>query len=363
MRHSKKSAGFEKHWRWLQPLLFSLPAEFAHGLGMRSLQMLGALRPMANHLRKKNRPCRPQLSMRLFGVDFPNPLGVAAGLDKNAIAIPGLSALGFGFVEVGTLTPKPQAGNPKPRLFRLVEHGAIINRMGFNNRGAQRAASTLEKLKHRPLPIGINLGKNKWTELENAAEDYVSAAQTLAPFADYLAINLSSPNTPGLRSLQSPKALEALLLQLKKLQCTKPLLVKLAPDLHEEELQKISEVALSCAIDGIIATNTTLQRNIAHALASQSGGLSGKPLCALSTQCIRQIYKATQGRIPIIGVGGVFSAEDAYEKIKAGASLIQLYSGLIYGGPGIARHILDGLEACLLRDKVELLSEVVGQQS
>jgi len=349
------------HWRWIRPLLFFFPAEFAHGLGMRALQMLGALKPVAHRLREKNRPHRPTLAMRLFGIDFPNPLGVAAGLDKNAVAIPGLSALGFGFVEAGTLTPKPQPGNPKPRLFRLVQHEAIINRMGFNNRGAEYAARVLSKLTNRPVPVGLNLGKNKWTELENAAEDYVSAAQTLSPFADYLAINLSSPNTPGLRSLQAPKTLEALLLHLKKLDCQKPLLIKLAPDLHEEELREISEVALSCSIDGIIATNTTLARNISHALATQTGGLSGKPLRALSTRCIQQLYRATQGRIPLIGVGGVFSAEEAYEKIKAGASLIQLYSGLIYGGPGTARHILDGLEACLLRDKAKHLSEVVGQ--
>ena len=330
---------------------------------MRALQMLGAFKPLSRRLREKNRPLRPALATRLFGIDFPNPLGVAAGLDKNAVAVPGLSALGFGFVEVGTLTPKPQAGNPKPRLFRLVQQEAIINRMGFNNRGADCAAKTLAKLATRPIPIGINLGKNKWTELENAAEDYVSAATTLAPFADYLAVNLSSPNTPGLRALQSPKTLEALLLRLKKLDCKKPLLVKLAPDLREDELQEISEVALSCSVDGIIATNTTLQRNISHALASQAGGLSGKPLRALSNDCIRQIYKATRGYIPIIGAGGVFCAEDAYEKIKAGASLVQLYSGFIYGGPGTARRILDGLEACLLRDKVKHLSEVVGQGS
>jgi dihydroorotate dehydrogenase len=361
MRHSKKSAGFEKNnWRWMRALLFSLPAEFAHGLGMRALQMLGAMTPLAQHLREKNRPHRPALATRLFGIDFPNPLGVAAGLDKNAVATTGLSALGFGFVEVGTLTPKPQPGNPKPRLFRLVEHGAIINRMGFNNRGAEYAAHVLAKLKHRHVPIGINLGKNKWTELENAAEDYIAAAKTLAPFADYLAINLSSPNTPGLRSLQSPHVLEALLLHLKRLDCKKPLLIKLAPDLHEDELRKISEVALSCSVDGIIATNTTLQRNISHALASQTGGLSGKPLSTLSTQCIRHVYGATQGRIPIIGVGGIFSAEDAYEKIRAGASLVQLYSGFIYGGPSTARRVLDGLEACLHRDKVKHLSEVVG---
>jgi dihydroorotate dehydrogenase len=324
--------------------------------------MLGATKPIARRLREKNQPHRPALATRLFGIDFPNPLGVAAGLDKNATAIPGLCALGFGFVEVGTLTPKPQLGNPTPRLFRLVQHEAIINSMVFNNQGAEVAAKTLAKLTYRPAPIGINLGKNKWTELENAAEDYVSVAKTLAPFADYLALNLSSPNTPGLRTLQSPKTLEALLLHLKKLGLQKPLLVKLAPDLHEEELREISEVALSCSIDGIIATNTTLQRNLSHALASQTGGLSGKPLRALSSNCIRHIYRVTRGRIPIIGVGGVFSAEDAYEKIKAGASLVQVFSGLIYGGPGIARHILDGLEACLLRDKVKQLSEVVGQE-
>jgi len=322
--------------------------------------MLGAL-PLASRLREKNRPLRPALAGRLFGIDFPNPLGLAAGFDKNATAIPGLSALGFGFVEVGTLTPKPQAGNPKPRLFRLRRHEALINRMGFNNRGAEYAARTLEKRTSRPLPIGINLGKNKWTELENAAEDYALAAKTLAPFADYLAVNLSSPNTPGLRSLQSPKTLEALLLHLQKQGLQKPLLVKLAPDLPKEELQEICEVALSCAVDGIIATNTTLRRDIEEPLASQAGGLSGKPLRALSSECIRHIHRTTQGRIPIVGVGGIFSAEDAYEKIKAGASLVQLYSGLIYGGPNTACRILDGLEACLLRDGAAHLSEVVGQ--
>ncbi|MCL2177989.1 MAG: quinone-dependent dihydroorotate dehydrogenase [Proteobacteria bacterium] len=350
------------YWRWIRPLLFSLPAEFAHNLGMRALYMLGVAKPLAHYWHQKNRPLRPRLASHLFGLPFPNPLGLAAGLDKNATAIAGLSTLGFGFIEVGTLTPKPQPGNPKPRLFRLAQHGAIINRMGFNNQGAERAARRLAKLKYRPVPVGINLGKNKWTALENAAEDYVVAAQTLAPFADYLAINLSSPNTPGLRSLQSPKTLEALLLQLKKLDTPKPLLVKLAPDLLEEELREISEVLLSCAVDGIIATNTTLQRNVSHKLASQTGGLSGKPLRALSNRCIGQIYGATRGRIPIVGVGGVFSAEDAYEKIKAGASLIQMYSGFIYGGPGSARRILDGLEACLLREGVKHLSEVVGQQ-
>ena len=328
---------------------------------MSALKMLGTLQPLARRLREKNRPHRPALAARLFGVDFPNPLGLAAGFDKNAAAIPGLAALGFGFVEVGTLTPKPQPGNPKPRLFRLAQHEALINRMGFNNKGAEYAAKTLAKLACRPVPIGINLGKNKWTELENAAEDYVAAANTLAPFADYVAVNLSSPNTPGLRSLQAPKTLEALLLRLKRLDFKKPLLVKLAPDLRERELVEISEVALSCSVDGIVAVNTTLQREVVHAQAAQEGGLSGKPLRALANNCIRVIYKATQGYIPIVGVGGIFSAEDAYEKIKAGASLVQLYSGFVYGGPNTVCRILDGLEACLLRDKVKQLSEVVGR--
>jgi dihydroorotate dehydrogenase len=322
----------------LRPLLFRLDAETAHHAGLGTLALLEGMPALARAMRASTGADRPSLKRSVFGVEFPNPLGVAAGLDKNAEAVAGLFALGFGFVEVGTVTPKPQPGNDLPRLFRVPEHGAIINRMGFNNVGAAAVAAHLRELQWRPGPVGVNLGKNKATPLEGAHEDYATGAQVLARHADYLVVNLSSPNTPGLRSLQEPRALERILLATRAEAYGKPVLLKLAPDLSDEALDAAVDVAVQCAAAGLIATNTTLARPFPHA---EAGGLSGKPLRARATEVVARCAR----RLPTIGVGGVFSAEDVREKLAAGASLVQLYSGLIYEGPGLVKRLLLELAA------------------
>ncbi|GLZ29793.1 dihydroorotate dehydrogenase (quinone) [Lentzea sp. NBRC 105346] len=285
----------------------------------------------------------------VFGIRFPNPVGLAAGLDKDGRALPAWAALGFGFVEVGTVTWHPQPGNPKPRLFRLRDSEAIINRMGFNNAGSQALADRLDGLKLK-APLGISLGKSKVTPVEEAVEDYRQSLKALYRFGDYFAINVSSPNTPGLRSLQDKGALDELLGELVATasdlaagQARKPILVKIAPDLTEPAIGEVLDVCAAHGIDGLIATNTTLSRDglrpADQALAGEAGGLSGRPLTERAREVVRFVSKETGGKLPIIGVGGIFSPDDAKAMLDAGASLLQIYTGFIYEGPGLVKRI------------------------
>lgn len=294
----------------------------------------------------------PALKRALFGITFPNPVGLAAGFDKDARYVDTLACLGFGFVEIGTVTPLPQPGNARPRLFRLPKDRALINRMGFNNEGAEAAAARLKKRKSH-LIIGGNIGKNKITPNENAIEDYAACFHTLYEVVDYFTVNVSSPNTPGLRGLQEKEPLRQLLLHLQKLNSQKPLakpvLLKIAPDLSHDQLDDIIEIIDETKLYGIVASNTTISREGLETPSDEvqsmgAGGLSGQPLQKRSTEIISYIHQKSEGRIPIIASGGIFSAEDAYEKLSAGASLVQVYTGFIYEGPGIAKHICKGLE-------------------
>lgn len=308
----------------------------------------------------------PSLAVRLWGRNFPNPLGLAAGFDKNAEAPGALLGLGFGFVEVGTLTPRAQPGNPRPRLFRLPEEGAVINRLGFNNRGAGAARAALDRWRAAGGSglVGVNVGKNK--ESSDAAADYAAAARALAPAADYLTINVSSPNTPGLRALQGKAELAALIDRLEAALGDRddrpPLLLKVAPDLDEGELTDIAGVALERRLDGLIATNTTIARppGLAGRHRGEAGGLSGRPLMARSTEVLARLYRLTEGAMPLIGVGGVASGADAYAKIRAGASLVQLYTALVYRGPGLVTRIKADLAALLDRDGFARVADAVG---
>ena len=309
-----------------------------------------------------------------FGLKFANPVGIAAGFDKNGVVANALESLGFGFVEVGTVTFHPQSGNPKPRLFRLPKDRALINRAGFNNEGAAALAERL-KFKRPNCVLGINIGKSKSVEIENAIEDYLASLEIVYPHADYIAINVSSPNTPNLRELQKADALSSLLDALQKrnqelaLKAGKenplPLLVKIAPDLNQSDLESIVGVVVAKKLSGIIATNTTVNREGLRSSAKEieacgAGGLSGAPLRKHSTEIISSIYKLTKGTLPIIGVGGIFNAQDAFEKISAGACLVQLYTGLIYEGPGIAKKINEGLFEIFTKRGFRSFDEMIG---
>jgi dihydroorotate dehydrogenase len=333
----------------IRPLLFTLPPEAVHQATLRLLQAAGKVPFTRNILGITSHP-RKSSPLRLFGLDFPNRVGLAAGYDKDGEAVVGLATLGFGHIEVGTVTPRPQRGNPKPRVFRLIEDLAVINRMGFPGKGADYVVKQLQRLeKPEWLVLGVNIGKNKNTPLEDAYQDYVFLIEKFAPLADYLAINISSPNTVGLRLLQHQEFLGDLLVKIigerdrqeDKLGKKVPLLVKLAPDLTDETLQNMVETLSQSGIDGIIATNTTIQREgLRSPSSSEEGGLSGQPLKTISTRIIKQIHRQTEGELPIIGVGGIASPEDASDKIKAGASLVQIYTGLIYQGPGLIKQIV-----------------------
>jgi len=311
----------------------------------------------------------PRLRSRVWGLDFANPLGLAAGFDKNAQVMGPMLRLGFSHVEVGSVTPRPQAGNPRPRVFRLPEDRAVINRLGFPCHGLAMAAARLAAFRAtvagQGTHLGVNLGKNK--DSEDAAADYAAGATALAPFADYLAINVSSPNTPGLRALQSRAALEDLVGRVRRALhdaeiAPRPILVKIAPDLEAADLADIAAAALGPQIDGLIVGNTTIQRppTLTGQYRAEAGGLSGRPLFALSTEVLARVYRLTEGRVPLIGVGGVASAEDAYAKIRAGASLVQLYTALIYQGPALVPRIATGVAALLARDGFANLAEAVG---
>jgi dihydroorotate dehydrogenase len=327
----------------LRALLFRLDPETAHQFTLQLLRV-GGVEPIHSIL--SNIYSVPSKPVQAFGLTFKNPLGLAAGYDKNANAIRGLSALGFGHIEVGTVTPKPQPGNPRPRVFRLLEDEAVINRMGFPSRGMQYVSKQLSGMSNRRSAIvGVNLGKNKETPVENAAEDYVSLMKIFAPLADYLTINISSPNTVGLRRLQGREMLENLLRQINLERNTwnleLPTLVKISPDLNNEELDDAIGIILDKSMDGLIATNTTLTRDrLGSKYQKESGGLSGSPLRVRSEAVLRQVVKRVNGKIPIISVGGIMHPDDAKRRLEMGATLIQLYSGLIYQGPGLVKKIL-----------------------
>ena len=314
-----------------------------------------------------------RLRQTVWDIDFPNPVGLAAGFDKDGIAVCAWPLLGFGFAELGTVTFHAQLGNPRPRLFRLLQDQAALNRMGFNNRGAAAMAAQLEQFwrsQAYPIPLGVNLGKSKITPLAAAAEDYVGSFRLLQDYGDYFVVNVSSPNTPGLRSLQARDQLEPILAAIQQEnQSQKPLLVKISPDLEWAAIAEVAELAQIYNLAGIIATNTTIQRQglkgqlsppTGKTVAEEPGGVSGAPLRQRSTEVIQFIWRQTDGRLPIIGVGGVFTAEDAWRKITAGASLLQVYTGWIYEGPGMVRRILEGLLHRLAENNLASISEAVG---
>lgn len=367
----------------LRPLLFRLPPESVHEWVLHALPFATGTRTIRNLIAKRNRRS-PFGELKRFGLTFSNPVGLAAGFDKNGTALEALAALGFGHLEAGTVTNQQQPGNPKPRLFRLPEDQALINRAGFNNDGAEAFVARVSK--RRPdCILGVSIGKSKAAPLTAAVTDYLKSFATVFPVADYVAVNVSSPNTPGLRNLQQANELEALLtaLQQKNDELVQahtklltpnrsagqpvPLLVKLAPDLSLEELERIVEVVGRTNIAGLIATNTTIERNGLRSSrqvveAAGAGGLSGAPLRHRSTEMIATLYRLTGGALPLIGVGGIFTAADAWEKICAGASLIQLYTGFIYQGPTVAREINEGLAEILRQEGFAHFDDAIGSQ-
>ena len=340
--------------------MFGLDAERAHELGVAAMR-----RGFGNSRRNFRRSLESNFDpFERFGLTYVNPLGLAAGFDKNGVLVNQLKAFGFGFVEVGTVTFEPQPGNPKPRMFRLPDDKALVNRLGFNNDGAAVVARRLA-IMERSCLVGVNIGKNKDVPIDAATENYLKSFDLVHPVADYVAVNISSPNTPNLRELQQADSLEELLGALTARNNElgrKPLLVKIAPDLSEAEIETIVDICLRYEIDGVIATNTTISRDGLKTDVTHigGGGLSGKPLTARSTEVVSTIYRHSKGKLPIIGVGGIFSAEDAFEKIAAGASLIQAYTGFIYGGPSFANDITSGLAAILKERGFETLDEAVG---
>jgi dihydroorotate dehydrogenase len=342
-----------------RPALFSLDPERAHVVSIWALR-LGFARTMLR------RPDDPVLATKVWNLAFPNPVGLAAGFDKDAEVCDAALALGFGFVEAGTVTPRPQPGNSGQRLYRLTEDQAVINRFGFNSRGIAPFVANLARRRARPGIVGANVGKNRDTA--DGAADYIAGIEAIGALADYLVINISSPNTPGLRALQAREQIEELLARVQEFRRREtaglrpPLLVKVGPDLDEGEVKDIAQVALATGVDGLIVSNTTVARPAALTSPERSapGGLSGKPLFAPSTACLAAMYRFTDGRIPIIGCGGVASGADAYAKIRAGASLVQLYSALVFHGPGLVGRIKSELAALLRRDGFSSVEDAVG---
>lgn len=356
--------------RLLRSALFCLPPEPAHEAAIWALKQLGR-REIRKFIGDRFSVDSPALKTTIGWLTFPNPVGLAAGFDKNGEALEGLEALGFGFMEAGTLTPKPQPGNPKPRLFRLPKDQGIVNRLGFNNVGAEAVAKRFAEGVPLNVPLGFNIGKFKGTPLEEATADYVQCLELLYDWAEFFVVNVSSPNTPGLRELQAPEDLDPLLRALQEKneelagardRMRPPLLfVKISPD--EDFIEDTVAVAARRGFSGIVATNTTRSREGLSGPAPADGGLSGRPLRARSTEVIRRLYRASGGRLAIIGVGGIFSAEDAYEKILAGASLVEVYTGFVYQGLETARDINRGLLQLLRRDGYESVAQAVGKES
>ncbi len=332
----------------IRELLFRLSPEASHHAALRSMaiaEKLGLLDLFC---------AKPSMPVRVMGIDFPNPVGLAAGLDKNGDYIDALAALGFGFIEIGTITPRPQPGNPQPRLFRIPEAQAIINRMGFNNFGVDHLVSQVQRAKYQGV-LGINIGKNFDTPVENAADDYLHCLEKVYEHASYVAVNISSPNTQGLRSLQTGSAFADLLQQLKEAQARLavqyghyvPLAVKIAPDLQDDDIEYIAEQLIAHEVDGVIATNTTIGRSGIESLslANEAGGLSGKPLKALANYTLARLCQALDGQVPVIGVGGIMDGPSAADKIAAGASLVQVYTGFIYSGPSLIQDAAQAIKA------------------
>lgn len=343
-------------FRLLRPALFALDPETGHRLALAGLKAVPLRAPMPAHL-----------AVEVAGLTFPNPVGVAAGFDKDAEVPDQMLDLGFGFAEVGSITPLPQAGNPKPRLFRLVEDGAVINRMGFNNQGAAAALRRLRARRGRSGIVGINIGANK--DAADRIADYATMTQLMAPFASYLCVNISSPNTPGLRALQDEGALIALLDAVMAARAevmpsgAPPVFLKVAPDLEPADIDAIARIALEKGLGALVVSNTTITRPALRSHhAGETGGLSGAPLKALALQRLRDFRKATGGALPLVGVGGIASAEDAWERIRAGASLVQLYSALVYEGPGLGARIARGLTALMQRDGFASIAQAVGSE-
>ena len=338
----------------LRPALFQLDPERAHGLAIAGLKAL----PLGGTARADG-----PLATTVAGLAFPNPLGMAAGFDKDGEVPDALLGIGFGFAEVGSITPLPQAGNPKPRLFRLTQDRAVINRMGFNNGGAEAAAQRLARRAGRPGIVGINIGANK--DSADRVQDYATMARLMAPLASYLAVNVSSPNTPGLRALQDEGALAGLLDAVldAKGPHGPPVFLKVAPDLEPADIDAIARLALDRQLSALIVSNTTISRPpLKSRDAGETGGLSGEPLRDLAQQRLRDFRKATGGALPLIGVGGIASAEDAWARIRAGASLVQLYSAMTYAGPGIAHVVVRGFQRLMQRDGFATIAEAVGTE-
>lgn len=332
----------------LKPFLFLLDPEKAHSFTLSLFRFSSSIPGVSSLFKSLYQVEHPSLERKLFGLHFKNPVGLAAGFDKDAKYLDLMGQLGFGFIEIGTVTPKGQAGNPKPRLFRLPQDEALINRMGFNNEGMDATLARLKKKKQRNFIVGGNIGKNKVTPNEEAKQDYLLCFEALFDYVDYFVVNVSSPNTPDLRALQDKEPLQDLLETIQKAnqrkESPKPILLKIAPDLNHPQLDDIVDIVFSTKLDGLIISNTTISRaklktNPKDIEAIGNGGLSGRPLTKASTEIIRYVSNKSQGKIPIIGVGGIYSAKDAAAKIEAGASLVQIYSGLIYEGPGLIKKI------------------------
>jgi dihydroorotate dehydrogenase len=328
--------------RFLKPILFAMDPELVHEMAIATLETLSRLPWLLDVL---SRASDRRLSKEVFGVQFPNPIGLAAGFDKNGMALPAWEALGFGFIEIGTITAQCQVGNPRPRIFRVPEKDALINRLGFNNQGVEKIAVRLERLRRSPdwpeVPVGINIGKSKVVPLEEAAADYLQSFQRLQGLGDYFVLNVSSPNTPGLRKLQEKAAIGELFAAVQQQNRGKPLLVKIAPDLTLEQLDDILELAEQHQLAGVIATNTTTDQRAIPENKRQQGGLSGKPLRTRSLEILRQIKRHCS--LPVISVGGIMSKEDAEERFDAGAELVQIYTGFVYRGPRLVREIAAAL--------------------
>lgn len=345
--------------RILRPILFRLEPELAHRIAIAFLAAIPARDPGAD---------APELGQIIWKLPFSNPIGLAAGMDKEIRAVQGWQSLGFGFAELGTITPRPQAGNPRPRLWRLPQQHALINRLGFPNAGMHIAATRLTTARWRGLriPVGVNLGPNRDTPFEHVPADYTALMAVLARLADFVVINLSSPNTPGLRDWQAPERLRKLVATMRLEQPDSaaghrcPTLIKLSPDLELSQVPALCDLIQELKLDGIVAANTTLAREECGVTAPHQGGVSGEPLKLRARALMREIYRRTEGIIPLIGVGGVSTAEDAYEHIRAGANLVELYTALIYQGPGLVRRIKDGLLTLLKRDRLSSITEAVG---
>lgn len=355
----------------IRPALFSYDSEKIHDATLQGLNWLSLSRLGLDALGSFYEA--PRLPVNLWGLEFPNPVGLGAGMDKSAAAVPAWEAMGFGFCELGGVTFHAQPGNPAPRMFRAPADGALVNRMGFNNPGAEHLAERLKRWRQRGLwpksPVGVNLGKSKITPNDQASEDYRKSLALLLPLADFFVVNVSSPNTPNLRELQDRDALDQVLGAVQsENHLKKPILVKVAPDLTFSAIDEVLEVAQKNGLAGIVATNTTIERpasedEFCRKTYAETGGLSGGPLRSRSTEIIRHIFRQTKGALPIIGVGGIFNADHAWQKIAAGASIVQCYTGLVYEGPGIAREIVRGLTEKLAEQGMGSMAEAVGCQA